>query len=34
MGHVAHMVKMRGAYKVFIRELKEKRLLGKPRHRW
>jgi hypothetical protein len=34
MGHVASMGDIRNAYKILIRKHKEKRPLGRPRHRW
>ena len=32
--HVARMGSRRGAYKVLVGKLEEKRSLGRPRHRW
>jgi len=34
MGHVARMGERRGVYRVLVRKLDGKRLLGRPRHRW
>jgi hypothetical protein len=34
IGHVACMKKMRNAYRILIREPKQKKSLGRPRHRW
>jgi hypothetical protein len=34
VGHVAHMGERRGVYRVLVGKLEEKRLLGRPRHRW
>jgi hypothetical protein len=34
VGHVAHMEKGRGAYRVFVGMPEGKRLLGRLRHRW
>jgi hypothetical protein len=33
-GHIAHMGKRRGTYRVFMRKREGKRPFGKPRHRW
>jgi hypothetical protein len=33
-GHVAHMGKVRGVYRVLVGKLEGKRPLGRPRHRW
>jgi hypothetical protein len=33
VGHTAHMGERRGAYRVLVGKCKEKRPLGKPRHR-
>jgi hypothetical protein len=34
VGYVAHMREMRNAYSILVRKPKEKRPLGRPRHRW
>jgi hypothetical protein len=34
VGHVARMVERRGLYRVLVEKSKEKRPLGRPRHRW
>jgi hypothetical protein len=34
VGHIAHMEKMRNAYKIFIKKPEGKRPCGRPRHRW
>jgi hypothetical protein len=33
-GHVAHMGEKRGVYSVLVGKPEDKRLLGRPRHRW
>ena len=33
-GHIAHMGERRGVYRVLVGKPKEKRPLGRPRHRW
>jgi len=33
-GHVAHMGKMRGTYKILVGRPEGSRQLGRPRHRW
>jgi hypothetical protein len=33
-GHVAHVGKMRNAYKILVGKPEGKRPLGRPRHRW
>jgi len=34
VGHVAHMGKSRGVYRVLVGKTEGKRPLGRPRHRW
>ena len=34
VGHVAHMGESRGVHRVLVGKPKEKRPLGRPRHRW
>ena len=33
-GHVAHMGKRRGAYRILVGRSAERRPIGRPRHRW
>ena len=33
-GHVAHMGKRRGSYRILVGRPKGRRPLGRPRHRW
>jgi len=34
VGHAARMVERRDAYRVLVGRPDDKRLLGRPRHRW
>jgi hypothetical protein len=34
VGHIAHMGEMRKAYKILVGNSKQKRLLGRPKHKW